>query len=164
MIVAVPLRAPAVAVSMPTTSALLLLDCGASRLNEPAAVTPAVAPPIDALSFSEKPSLAARVGDRQRLRRGAADAHVAEVDRVGRGRARARQAKHVADRPITPVTPTDWLGSAVMPRPLVPAPSDAKLTVTAPLTLPAAAVFRPTTMLLALLDAGAEPADAAART
>ena len=49
---------------------------------------------------------------------------------------------------ITPVMPTDWLGSAVIPRPLVPVPSDAKWTVTAPFTLPAAAVFRPTTMLL----------------
>jgi len=59
LIVAVPLRAPAVAVSMPTTRLALLVDCGPSRLNEPAAVMPAVAAPIKALSFSEKPSLAA---------------------------------------------------------------------------------------------------------
>ena len=57
--VAVPLLAPAVAVFTPTFRLVLLVACGASSVNEPPAVTPAVAPPMLALSFSEKPSLAA---------------------------------------------------------------------------------------------------------
>ena len=64
---------------------------------------------------------------------------------------------------IVPVTPTDWLGSAVTPSPLVPAPSDAKLTTTEPLTPPAAAVLRPTLMLLALLDPAPSPLTAPAK-
>src|SRR5206468_342098 len=46
-IVAVPERVPALDVSMPTTRLVPLLACGASRVNAPLAVTPALALPID---------------------------------------------------------------------------------------------------------------------
>ena len=145
---ALPLRAPALEVSRPTVSALLLVACGASRVNEPLAVTPGEELAIDAFSFSEKPSFAAVL-----LK---ASAWLATLPMrtlpkstgfgaTGLGLARR---KTLPTAWITPVMPTDWLGSAVIPRPLVPVPSDAKWTVTAPFTLPAAAVFRPTTMLL----------------
>jgi len=63
---------------------------------------------------------------------------------------------------IVPLTPTDWLGNVVRPSPLVPVPSDAKLTMTAPFTPPAAAVLSPTVMLEVLLDPAPSPLTAPA--
>src|SRR5215831_17585114 len=157
-IVAVPDFAPALDVSMPMTRLELLLACGASRLNEPLAVTPGVALPIEALSFSEKPSFGAVLA--------IVSVCVATLPTrtLPRSTGFGAAALGLASRntlptvSITPVTPTAWLGNAVMPRPLVPAPSDANCTVTVSLTLPAAAVLRPTAMLLELLDPAARPA------
>ena len=56
-IVAVPFLLPALEVLMPTARLVLLVDPAASRLNEPPlVVTPPVALPILASSFSENPS------------------------------------------------------------------------------------------------------------
>jgi hypothetical protein len=57
--VAVPLFAPAVAVSTPTRRLLLLVAPAARRPMEPVVVIPAVAPPRDAFRRSEYPSFAA---------------------------------------------------------------------------------------------------------
>jgi hypothetical protein len=156
--VAVPERAPALDVSMPTTRLVLLLACGASSVKLPLAVTPAVAPPIDALSFSEKPSFGAVLAIVSACVAVLPTRTLPKSTGFGAAALGLARRKTLPTVSITPVTPTAWLGSAVMPRPLVPAPSEANCTVTVPLTLPAAAVLRPTTMLLVLLDPAARPA------
>ncbi len=57
VIVPVPVLLPALAVLMPMTRLLMLLDPAASKLNYPLAVALPVAPPRLALSFSLKPSV-----------------------------------------------------------------------------------------------------------
>jgi len=59
LIVAVTFLALAVDVASPTDRCVLSVAPGASSLNEPLAIMPAVAPPMLALRFSEKPSIAA---------------------------------------------------------------------------------------------------------
>jgi hypothetical protein len=163
VIVAVPLRTPALAVSMPTTRLELLLACGPSRVNEPAAVTPALAPPSAALSRSEKPSFAAVLAIVSACCATLPTRTLPKLTGFGAAGLALASRKTLPVASIVPVTPTDWLGSAVMPSPLVPAPSDAKLTRTAPLTPPAAAVLSPTVMPLVLLAPAPSPLTAPAK-
>ena len=131
---AVPLLAPAVLVLIPTTRLLLSVTWAPSKLNAPLAVASPVTPPILAFRDSEKPSLAA----------------VLVIDKfwvtisptwespsvTGSGLC----APACARRNTCPVTATSCDGSGVMPKPLLPVPSDSKSMVALPALLPAVVV------------------------